>query len=212
MSLTQPHPIHEQTSKLTLHSGFSTAVLRRAPAVLAGTMLAIVGMAIAPATIAKDGQMTSTGWVHGVQARRPQAVPSSSKARPFARSCDVSIGGKRVRVRLSNAFGAGKLVIGAAHVALRSTGAAIAAGSDRMLTFNGSPSTAIPPGALAVSDPVNLQVPDLGDLAVSIYVAGNQVAATEHSLGLQTTYISAEGISAAPTACRRRPRPSPFTF
>jgi lysophospholipase L1-like esterase len=105
----------------------------------------------------------------------------------------VSIGGKRVRVRLSNAYAAGPLVIGAAHVALRSTGAAIAAGSDRMLTFSGSPSTTIPPGALAVSDPVNLRVPDLGDLAVSIYVAGSKVEATEHSVGFQTTYISAEG-------------------
>ena len=103
------------------------------------------------------------------------------------------MGGKRVRVRLSNAYGAGPLAIGAAHVALRSTGAAIAAGSDRMLTFGGSPSTTIPPGALAVSDPVNLRVPDLGDLAVSIYVAGSRVEPTEHSVGFQTTYISAEG-------------------
>ena len=51
----------------------------------------------------------------------------------------------------------------------------------------------IPAGALAISDPVNLRVPDRGDLAVSIYVPGNELAATEHSLGLQTTYISPEG-------------------
>ena len=105
----------------------------------------------------------------------------------------VSIGGTRVRVRLSNAYGAGSLVIGAARVGLRSTGASIAAGSDRALTFNGSESTTIPAGALAISDPVNLRVPDGGDLAVSIYVPGSAVAATEHSVGLQTTYISPEG-------------------
>ena len=193
MSLTQPRPIHEQTSKLTLRSGFSTAVLRRALAVLAGTMLAIVGMAIAPATTAKDGT-NDIHWV-GTWSASPQAAssPVELKGQTIRQIVRVSIGGKRVRVRLSNAFGAGPLVIGAAHVALHSTGGAIAAGSDRMLTFNGSPSTAIPPGALAVSDPVYLQVPDLGDLAVSIYVAGNQVAATEHSVGLQTTYVSAEG-------------------
>ncbi len=103
------------------------------------------------------------------------------------------MGGTLVRVRLSNAYGTGTLAIGAARVALRSTGASIAAGSDRVLTFNGSPSTKIPPGACAVSDPVKLRVPDLGDLAVSIYVPGNAVAATEHSVGLQTTYVSAEG-------------------
>ena len=62
-----------------------------------------------------------------------------------------------------------------------------------MLTFNGSESTTIPAGALAISDPVTLRVPDGGDLAVSIYLPGSALAATEHSLGLQTTYISPEG-------------------
>ena len=156
-------------------------------------MLAIAGMAIAPATIAKDGTR-DIHWV-GTWTASPQAAskPVEFKGQTIRQIVRVSIGGKQVRVRLSNAFGASPLVIGGARVALRSTGATIAAGSDRTLTFNGLPSTAIPPGALAVSDPVNLRVPDLGDLAVSIYIAGNQVAATEHTEGLQTTYISAEG-------------------
>jgi len=156
-------------------------------------MLAVVGMAIAPAAIAKDGT-SDIHWV-GTWSASPQAAssPVELKDQTIRQIVRVSIGGKRLRVRLSNAFGAGPLVIGPAHVALRSTGAAIAPGSDRILTFSGSLSTKIPPGALVVSDPVNLQVQDLGDLAVSIYVAGNQVAATEHAEGLQTTYISAEG-------------------
>ncbi len=156
-------------------------------------MLAIAGMVIAPATLAKDGT-SDIHWV-GTWSASPQAAssPVEFKGQTIRQIVRVSIGGKRVRVRLSNANGAGPLVISSAHVALRSTGAAIAAGSDRALTFNGSPSMAIPPGALAVSDPVNLQVPDLGDLAVSLYVAGNQVAATEHTAGLQTTYVSAAG-------------------
>ena len=156
-------------------------------------MLAIAGMAIAPATIAQDGTR-DIHWV-GTWTASPQAAssPVEFKGQTIRQIVRVSIGGKRVRVRLSNAFGAGPLVISGARVALRSTGATIVAGSDRTLTFNGLPSTAIPPGALAVSDPVNLRVPDLGELAVSIYVAGNQVGATEHTVGLQTTYISAEG-------------------
>jgi len=156
-------------------------------------MLAIAGMVIAPATLAKD-VTSDIHWV-GTWSASPQAAssPVEFKGQTIRQIVRVSIGGKRVRVRLSNANGAGPLVISSAHVALRSTGAAIAAGSDRALTFNGSPSMAIPPGALAVSDPVNLQVPDLGDLAVSLYVAGNQVAATEHTAGLQTTYVSAAG-------------------
>lgn len=156
-------------------------------------MLAIAAMAIAPVTMAKDGS-TARHWV-GTWNASPQAAwhPVELNGQTVRQIVHVSIGGNRVRVRLSNAYGAGSLLIGAARVGLRSTGASIAAGSDRMLTFNGSESTTIPAGALAVSDPVNLRVPDRADLAVSIYVPGNELAATEHSLGLQTTYISPEG-------------------
>jgi lysophospholipase L1-like esterase len=156
-------------------------------------MLAIVGMAVAPATMAKDGT-SDVHWV-GTWSASPQAAssPVELKGQTIRQIVRVSIGGKRVRVRLSNAYGTSPLTIGAAHVALRSAGSTIAAGSDRMLTFNGLPSTMIPPGALALSDPVNLRVSDLGDLVVSIYVAGSHIAATEHSVGLQTTYISTEG-------------------
>src|ERR1700758_1804101 len=48
----------------------------------------------------------------------------------------TSLGGNELRVRLSNAFGAESLAIGAAHVALRSTNAGIASGTDRALTFS----------------------------------------------------------------------------
>src|SRR5690349_9534657 len=59
----------------------------------------------------------------------------------------TSIGGRQVRVRLST-FGAAALTVGAAHVAIRTSGAAIMAASDRVLTFGGRPSITIPPGAL----------------------------------------------------------------
>jgi len=156
-------------------------------------MLAIAGMAIAPLTLARDGS-TAGQWV-GTWSASPQAAfrPVEFNGQTIRQIVHVSIGGTRVRVRLSNAYGADSLHIGAARVGRRSSGASIVAGSDRVLTFNGSESTTIAAGALAISDPVNLRVPDRGDLAVSIYVPGNVLAATEHSLGLQTTYISPEG-------------------
>ncbi len=104
----------------------------------------------------------------------------------------TSVGGDRVRVRLST-FGASALVIGAAHIALRGAGAAIVPGSDRTLTFGGQPSITIPPGALVLSDPVDLDVPALGDLAVSIFVPGSTGPATWHFEALQTSYISPPG-------------------
>ena len=64
-------------------------------------------------------------------------------------------------MRLSNEFGAEPLVIGEAHVARRAgTGSAIQPGSDRRLTFGGSPSATLPPGTPLLSDPVALSVAD----------------------------------------------------
>lgn len=73
-------------------------------------------------------------------------------------------------------------------------------GSDRQLTFGGSPTTVIPPGALVVSDPVRLAVPPLSNLAVSMYFPGSVSATTEHSLAVQTTYVSMPGNFASATS------------
>src|SRR5437763_12323584 len=78
----------------------------------------------------------------------------------------ISLGGERLRVRISNAYGNRPLAIGAARIALRDKGAGIVPGSDRKLTFGGSDGTAIAAGAVQFSDPVELSVPALADLAV----------------------------------------------
>jgi lysophospholipase L1-like esterase len=61
------------------------------------------------------------------------------------------------------------------------------------LTFGGIPSITIPPGALVVSDPVELNVPELSDIAVSLFVPGNTGPATWHFEGRQTSFISPPG-------------------
>src|SRR5438093_6444945 len=108
----------------------------------------------------------------------------------------LSIGGQRLRVRLSNAYGVRKLGIGAARVGLRGVGAGIVPESDRILTFNGSASTAVAGGALVVSDPVDLEVPPLADLAISLYLPGEvpeTFQVTGHGNAHQTNYISPPG-------------------
>ena len=111
----------------------------------------------------------------------------------------TSIGGRRLRVHLSNDFGTAPLAIGAAHVALRSKDSAIVPASDRALLFSGKPSCTIPAGAQMISDPVDLDVPQAGDVAVSIYVPGETGPATQHATGLHTSYISKPGdFTAAP--------------
>ena len=49
----------------------------------------------------------------------------------------TSIGGRRVRIELSNMTTASPLQIGAAHIAVHKGGGAIVEGTDRVLTFGG---------------------------------------------------------------------------
>lgn len=105
----------------------------------------------------------------------------------------ASIGGRRVRVQFSNAFGAGPLMLGPAHIAARAKESEIVPATDRALTFSGKPSATIPAGALIVSDPIDLDVAPLGDLAVSVFFPSDTGAPTMHSTGLHSTYISKEG-------------------
>ena len=106
---------------------------------------------------------------------------------------NTSIGGRSVRVELANTFGTDRLKIGSAHIALRDHDSAIVPASDRKLTFSGLDSATIPPGASMISDPVDLSVPAVGNLVVSVYIPGDSGPPTQHATGLHTTYISSDG-------------------
>ena len=49
------------------------------------------------------------------------------------------------------------------------------------------------PGAVIVSDPVDIEVPPLADLAISLYLPSDTGSPTTHATGLHTTYVSTEG-------------------
>jgi lysophospholipase L1-like esterase len=111
----------------------------------------------------------------------------------------TSIGGDNVRIRLSNEYGDRPLVIGAAHIAVRDSGAAIDASTDRTMTFGGRPTVRLNPGAVAFSDPVALSVPALRDLAVSLHLTDSARIVTRHQLALQTNYVGRGDVSSART-------------
>ncbi|HUA56145.1 MAG TPA: SGNH/GDSL hydrolase family protein [Candidatus Sulfotelmatobacter sp.] len=113
----------------------------------------------------------------------------------------VSLGGDRLRVRISNAYGSRPLAIGAAAIALRDKGAAIVAGSSRPLGFGGSGSAVIAAGAVLFSDPVELAVAPLADLAVSVHLPGDVPASFTITgrYARQTNYISPPGNYVADT-------------
>lgn len=109
----------------------------------------------------------------------------------------VSIGGGRLRVRLSNAYGTGILEVASARIALGAGGTGIVSGSGRALTFNGGAAgVAIAPGALAISDPVAFDFAPLSDLSVSLHIPGpvpESFRITGQTNARQTNHVSPPG-------------------
>lgn len=108
----------------------------------------------------------------------------------------TSVGGRDLRVRLSNAFGERPVTIGPVYVGTAAAGAEVGAGTNRPLTFDGAPSVTIPPGGAAHSDPLSGRFPAQADLAVSLYVSDAAGTATGHVRAGQTSYL-AKGDQAA---------------
>ncbi len=117
-------------------------------------------------------------------------VPSVFKDRTVRMVVHTSIGGKKVRINLSNALGHKPVKIGSAHIAAYKSGGSIVPGTDRIITFNDKPSCTLLPGVLLLSDPVDMEVSPFTDLAVSLYFPEETGVPAEHRLGLHTTYIS----------------------
>jgi lysophospholipase L1-like esterase len=90
-------------------------------------------------------------------------------------------------------FGANGLVVGAAHIAISTGGQGILSGSDRVLTFSGKQSVEIPAGAPVISDSVELVVPEMSDLAITLFLPGTTGPATWHFDARQTSYVSPTG-------------------
>jgi hypothetical protein len=110
----------------------------------------------------------------------------------------TSIGGSRVRVRISNLFGTQPLEIEDIHIALDADGAAIQAASDRQVRFNGHAKVLIAPGATATSDPVAFSVPPLTDVAISMYLHCFTGPVTFHAWAHETNYVATGDVSGSP--------------
>lgn len=160
----------------------------------ATTTVATPGGAAAPNAAAGPGAGRGQG---GGGGRGPAPAPINFNDQTLRQIVHTTLGGDRIRVVVSNAFGTSPLAVGAAHVALREKDAAIVAKSDRVMTFAGSPVVNVPAGAVVVSDPVALTVPPLGDVAIDLYLPGDTAASTSplttHNGALQTSYVSTSG-------------------
>ena len=142
----------------------------------------------------------------GARTGPPQAAPPGPPRRPppttlsnqtLRQIVHTSLGGKRVRVVLSNVFGTAPLEIGGAAIAAADHGATAAADSAKPLLFGGNKTATVLPGAVLVGDPVDMTVAPLSDLAIDLYLPGDigigASPATTHNGASQTSYLSAAG-------------------
>ena len=166
--------------------------------VLAAAALSVSSFVLSPAS----AQVQTTSWISSWTAS-PQAprgvMPASFSNRTIRQIVHLSIGGDKVRLRLSNEFGTKPILIGAASVAMAGKSSDIVSASLRALTFGGAKSVIIQPGAPAVSDPVEFNVAPLSDVAVSLYLPAATELGTVHAVGLQTAYVSTTGDFTAST-------------
>lgn len=157
-----------------------------------------------PASLPATGRWVHT-WVAAPQPTEPENLPPA----PFTRdnlvladatlrqTVRTSVGGRQLRLRISNAFGGADLPITAVSVALPGGGragtAAIEPGSARTVTFGGRPSVVVPVGAQVVSDPLDFVVAPRANLTVTIHLAEGQPSrqVTSHPGARTTSYLLA---------------------
>jgi lysophospholipase L1-like esterase len=178
--------VREQSHK----SGRWLVVVGASVALAAGTTIAVGGGPGSAAPRASVHQVAA--W--GASADRTTAALDTQTVRDVVHT---SIGGSDLRIRLSNAFGSAPVTFGLAYVGVQDSGAALVAGSNRQVTFGGTPSVTIPVGAEVLSDPLLGTFAAQTDLAVSLYLQGGGGTVTGHNAAHQTSYVSSTGNHAA---------------
>ena len=159
------------------------------------TISSLLFAALSSAQSVSSNRQNNEHWI-GTWAAAPQNAvsqkPSVYGNQTLRLIVHTSAGGKRARIRLSNTFGSDPLVIGSAHIALRTTGADIDPNSDRSITFEGKRSVTVPANASVTSDAVDLNMPALSDVAISLFLPEKTAVTTAHILAQQTSYVSTE--------------------
>ncbi len=153
-----------------------------------------------------------TTWGCAPQLTEPGNLPPVPLAdRTLRQFVRLSLGGKVLRVRLSNAFGKDAVTVNTAHVALAHVTSSGGNGdlnpaTDQALTFRGAPGVVIPPGETVLSDPLNFELPPLANVAVSIYFGRVSATTINGHPGSRTTsfIVGGNAVSSAslPAASR----------
>jgi len=133
-------------------------------------------------------------WAASQQVPEPQNSldPELMRDATLRQIVHLTVGGSQLRVRVSNAFGTAPLHLTTVHVArpVSAASAAIDAGSDTAVMFQGAPDVTIPAGAEYLSDVVAFPVAALSNLAISIHYDQPPTGETGHPGSRATTYVA----------------------
>jgi lysophospholipase L1-like esterase len=146
-----------------------------------------------PATGNSKAEWTGT-WATALSTANPNDLGGSLSGfnnQSIRMIVRTSVGGEKLRIRVSNAYGTQPLAVGHASVGVP-VGSALAdlvPGSVKELTFGGSESVTVYKGAEAVSDPIDFDVAPLSELAVTVFLPGATGPTSWHWTARQRTFI-----------------------
>lgn len=173
---------------------------------IAIALWALLFVLMAPAAQAQEKpQQEKLHWV--ASWATAQMVPTGENIAPDPYLTDatlrqivrISLGGRQLRLRLSNVFGTTPLAIDAATIARAAPNgsAAILPGSLHTLTFAGESRIVIPAGAEYWSDPVPMAVAAGTDLSISLFLPKPPARQTSHPGARATSYFAKGNLVAA---------------
>lgn len=141
---------------------------------------------------AQTGPAWTTAWATSQQVLGQTRV-SNATLRLVAR---VTAPGDAIRLRFDNTFGTAPVTFGKVSAGPRQSAnnpASISPGLLMPVTFDGQSSITIAAGGSVTSDPIPLAVDAQEDLAVSVYIPGADVPASQHSGALVTSFMTENG-------------------
>ncbi len=132
-------------------------------------------------------------WASSQQIPEPNNAlsPDDLRDATVRQIVHLSVGGKILRVHLSNAFGTMPLHIASVHIArpVSPSEAKIDIATDKPLAFSGRDDVIIPAGAEYISDPVAYPVAPLSDLAITLHLDTPPEVQTGHPGSRSTSYL-----------------------
>ncbi len=143
--------------------------------------------------LAQGPEVWIASWGASQQIPEPEnAMPADDLRDATVRQIvHLSAGGPKVRIHLSNAFGAAPLRFTSVHIArpLSPSSSTVDLQTDRVVTFAGSADFIVPPGAEFVSDALDYPAAPLSEVAISFHLDTAPAAQTSHPGSRATSYF-----------------------